>query len=127
MGLAMLMPCVCCGGCLAYASTFKDVTISNGEHLGGSPMNVRFNYEIRNSDRGPPKSYYVVVEAANGTKRENTLGGFRFPVRGTSQFPSNVDLGPENNKKPVTIWIETEDVHGSRSTASNTLTIYPKS
>jgi hypothetical protein len=136
VGLMIFMPCLCCSGCLAYSMTIKDLTISNGEHLGGSPMNVRIDYAFRDDgSRGPLKSYYMVVQAANGTRRERQItGGFAFgmggvpsvPMSGTWHFGNAVDLGPENNKRYVKVWIESE-AGGGRSTASNTLTIYPKS
>jgi len=137
VGLMIFVPCVCCGGCTAYLSTIKDLTISNGEHLGGSPMNIKFDYAFRDDgSRGPLKTYYIVVQAANGTRRERSVvGGFGFgfgpqsvPMRGNWQFGNGPDLGPENNKRYVKVWIESEqDGSSSRSTASNTLTIYPKS
>jgi hypothetical protein len=136
-GFLIFMPCVCCGGLLAYSMTVKDLTISNGEHLGGSPMHVKFDYAFHNDGkRGPLKAFYIVVQAANGTRREQSVvGGFGFgpgfgrnsvPMRGTWQFGNIVDLGPDNNKRYVQVWIES-DQGGSRSVASNTLTIYPKS
>lgn len=137
VGLLILMPCMCCGGCLAYSFTVKDLTISNGEHVGGSPMNVKFDYAFHDDgSRGPLKAFFIVVQAANGTRRESQIrGGFGFgmggkpgiPMRGTWSFGNGADLGPENNKRYVQVWIESEDDHGSRSVASNTLTIYPKS
>jgi hypothetical protein len=129
LGLMIFMPCVCCGLPLAYSFTVKDLTLSNGEHLGGSPMHIKFDYAFRTDGRGEqPKAFYIVVQAANGTKRESSIGGFGFgvPMRGTWRFGNAVDLGPENNKKYVQVWIEGEQ-NGNRSTASNTLTIYPKS
>lgn len=135
VGLMIFMPCVCCSGCLAYSFTIKDLTISNGEHLGGSPMNIKFDYAFHDDgSRGPPKSYYIVVQAANGTRRERPVTGpfgfgfgpQRISMRGTWQFGDAIDLGPDNNKQYVQVWIESES--GSvRATSSNTLTIYPKS
>jgi hypothetical protein len=132
-GLIIFVPCVCCGGCTAYLATIKDLAITNGEHLGGSPMNVKVDYVFQvDEHRGLTKNYHMVVQAANGTRRERTVvgGGFgfqRIPVRGTWHFGNAVDLGPDQNKKFVQVWIEAEDENGGRSTASNTLTIYPKS
>ena len=137
VGLMILMPCMCCTGCLAYSFTIKDLTISNGEHLGGpSPMNIKFDYAFRDDgSRGPLKAYYIVVQAANGTRRETAIhgqigfgmgGGRSVPMTGTWHFGNAADLGPENNKRYVKVWIESE-AGGGRSTASNTLTIYPKS
>src|SRR6476620_10782172 len=55
LGLLVVMPCLCCGGCMVVIGSFKEITISNGEHLGGSPMNVRFNYAFANDgSHGPP-------------------------------------------------------------------------
>lgn len=133
LGVMIFVPCMCCGGCTAYLATIKDLTISNGEHLGGSPMNIKFDYAFRDDgSRGPLKAYFIVVQAANGTRRERSVvGGFGFgpqsvPMSGTWTFGNAVDLGPENNKRYVKVWIESES-GGGRSTASNTLTIYPKS
>jgi hypothetical protein len=136
VGVMIFMPCLCCSGCLAYSFTVKDLTISNGEHLGGSPMNIKIDYAFRDDgSRGPLKAYYIVVQAANGTRRERLITGqltFGFggtptiPMSGTWHFGNAVDLGPENNKRYVKVWIESES-GGGRSTASNTLTIYPKS
>ena len=50
-----------------------------------------------------------------------------IPLRGTWTFFNNVDVGAEGgNKQPISVWIESESLGGSRSTASNTLTIHPK-
>jgi hypothetical protein len=133
LGMMVFMPCLCCGGCLADSFTVKDLTISNGEHLGGSPLNVKVNYMFHvDEHHGLTKNYHMVVRAANGIRRERTVvgGGFAFqriPVHGTWQFGNAVDLGPDQNKNYVQVWIESEDDRGSRSIASNTLTIYPKS
>jgi hypothetical protein len=133
VGLLILMPCMCCGGLLAYSMTVKDLTISNGEHLGGTPMNVKVDYAFQvDHHRGLTKNYHMVVRAANGTRRERVVagGGFipqRIPINGTWFFSNAVDLGPEQNKRYVQVWIESEDEDGTRGVASNTLTIYPKS
>ena len=133
VGMMIFMPCLCCTGCLAYSFTVKDLTISNGEHLGGSPMNVKIDYAFQvDWHRGLSKDYHMVVRAANGTRRERIVvgGGFvpqRIPIRGTWHFGNAVDLGPAQNKNYVQVWIESEDDSGGRSAASNTLTIYPKS
>lgn len=135
VGVFLFMPCLCCGGCFAYSLTVKDLTLSNGEHLGGSPMNVKFDYAFHHDgSRGPLKAYYIVVRAANGTRRERPISGQfgrgfgvrEVPMQGTWHFGNAVDLGPDNNKRYVQVWIESEQ-GGNRSTASNTLTIYPKS
>src|SRR5262245_66198516 len=47
-GLLLISPFCCCGGLLIFASSLKDFALSNGQHLGGPTMNVRFDYEIRN-------------------------------------------------------------------------------
>src|SRR5437870_11486449 len=74
IGLMIFTPCLCCSGCLAYSFTLKDLTISNGEHLGGSPMNIKIDYAFRDDGRrGPLKAYYIVVQAANGTRRERQV------------------------------------------------------
>ena len=136
LGLLVLMPCMCCIGILSWSMTIKDLAISNGQHLGGPPMNVRFDYAFNNDgSREPAKAFYIVVESANGTRREQSVvGGFGFgfgqrsvPMRGTWQFFAGGDLvGPEH-EGAVRVWIESEDSRGNRSTASNTLRIYPKS
>jgi len=133
VGVMIFVPCMCCGGCTAYLATIKDLTISNGEHIGGSPMNVKVNYVFQvDEHRGLTKNYHMVVRAANGTRRERVVvgGGFgfqRIPVHGTWHFGNAVDLGADQNKSYVQVWIESEDDHGGRAVASNTLTIYPKS
>jgi hypothetical protein len=130
-GLLITMPCLCCGGCLAYSMTVKEITLTNGQHLGGPPMNIEFDYAFNGQDHGPLKSYYIVVKAANGSTREQSVGGFgfgiqRIPLRGRWRFANGLDLGPEGNKKPVQVWIEASAHGNDRYTASNTLTIYPK-
>lgn len=127
LALLVVTPCMCCGGCLAVASMFKEVTLSSGEHLGGGPMNVRFHYKFNGPDRGPSKSYTIVAEGAGGVRREQSMTGFAGRILSESDwtFRDPVDLGPENNKQPVRIWIEADAGQG-RSTASNTITIYPK-
>jgi hypothetical protein len=96
-------------------------------------MHVRVDYAFGNDgSRGPLKGYYLVAQTASGVKREQSIGGFgfgpqRIPMRGSWQFFAGGDLiGPEH-KGAVTVWVEAEETNGSRSTASNTLTIYPKS
>lgn len=131
VGALCLLPCLCCGGIVAYSATVKELAISNGQHLGGPPLNVKFDYAFADQGRGMPKSYFIVVKAADGTRKERSVAGFgfgpqRIAMRGTWQFTDSRDLGPERNKLPVKVWIESEDHRGSRSTASNTLTIYPK-
>ena len=133
LGVMIFTPCLCCTGCLAYSFTVKDLTISNGEHLGGSPMNVKIDYAFQvDRHRGLTKNYHMVVLAANGTRRDRIVvgGGFvprRIPISGTWHFGNAADLGPEESKRYVQVWIESEDDNGGRSVASNTLTIYPKS
>ena len=91
-------------------------------------MNVKFDYAFADQGHGMPKGYYIVVQASDGTRKERSIsGGFgRVAMRGTWQFSDSLALGPERNKKPVKVWVESEDHRGSRATASNTLTIYPK-
>jgi len=130
VALLVMTPCLCCGGGIAYVSSIKEITLTNGKHNGGPPMNVSFDYAFRDEGRGPLKSYYIIVQAYNGSTRERSIGGFGFgiqhiPMRGTWSFSDSLDLGADNNK-PVKVWIESEGTGGGRSTASNTLTIYPK-
>jgi len=124
-GLLFMSPFCCCGGLLVYASTFRDFALSNGQHLGGPPMNVRFDYEVR-TDRLMVDAFYLVCRSADGTTRERNLFS-SFSRRGTMHF-SAVGLGPAGAVRgPVQVWIEKEDLRGRRSRASNTLTIYAKS
>lgn len=130
IGLMLLMPCLCCSGCLVIAAMNKEVTLANGQHLGGHPFNVKFDYAFANDgSRGPLYTYFIVARAANGTQREQMIHGFggRIALRGTMNFSNQVDLGPNSQGSPVQVWIEAEDGGGRRSTISNTLTIYPKS
>ena len=127
IGVVALLPFCCCGGLLAWSSTFTDFTLSNGEHLGGSPMNIKFDYELRGDDRGMPKAYSIVVRSADGTTRDRPIGGGFINRRGTFTFNA-FDVGQSKLRGPVKVWIESSDAFGrSTATASNTLTIYPKS
>ena len=123
-GLLLVSPVCCCGGLIAWAATFKDFALSNGQHLGGPPMNVRFDYEIR-SDHLMSGTFYIVCKSADGTSRERNLAG-SFAKRGTLQFNA-FDIGPANTVRgPVQVWIEKQDFRGGRSRASNVLTIRTK-
>ena len=131
-GVLVLMPCLCCSGLLGFSFLFKEVTISDGEHMGGSPMNVKFNYAFADQGHGPPKAYFIVVQTAGGTKREQPIGGMgfgpqRIALRGTWQFHAGPEVAGQDDRRPVKVWIESEEHRGHRSTASNTLTIAPKS
>lgn len=134
LGVLVLMPCMCCIGILAWSMTIKDLAISNGQHLGGPPMNVKFDYAFRDDGRrGSPKAFFIVVQSASGVRREQPIArGIGFgpqtvPMRGTWQFFAGGDLAGPEHQGAVQVWVEAEDMSGSRSTASNTLTIYPKS
>ncbi|HZN35024.1 MAG TPA: hypothetical protein VFB80_14445 [Pirellulaceae bacterium] len=123
-GFVLISPFCCCGGLIVAASTYKDFALSNGQHLGGPPMNVRFDYEIRN-DRLMFDTFYIVCKSADGTSRERNLAG-SFAKRGTLHFNA-FDLGPASTVRgPVQVWIEKADMRGGRSRASNVLTIYTK-
>ena len=124
VGCVLVSPFCCCGGLIAMASNYKDFALSNGQHLGGPPMNVRFDYEISN-DHLMFDSYFIVCKSADGTSRERNLAG-NFAKRGTLQFNA-FDLGPATTVRgPVQVWIEKADIRGSRSRASNVLTIFTK-
>lgn len=121
VGLVVLSPLCCCGGLLVYASSYKDFTIRNGEHLGGSPMNLRFDYELR--DVKPVLDpYFIVVRTADGTVRERPLQGW-LEKRGVFHFNA-FDVRAGEGRFPVRVWLEREGRRGDRSTASNTLLIY---
>jgi hypothetical protein len=123
VGFVVLSPLCCCGGLLVYASSFKEFTIRNGEHLGGGPMNVRFEYELREV-KPVLDPYFIVVRAADGTVRERPLQGW-VEKRGVFHF-SAFDVPPQEGLFPVRVWLEREGRRGERMTASNTLLIYGK-
>lgn len=129
VSVLLLTPCLCCSGCMVVSSFFKEITISNGQHLGGPAMNVRFDYQFAGEDRGPLKSYYIVAQSASGVRRERSIGGVgvtRIPLSGTWQFFDGSPLNESDRAKPIRIWIESENHRGDRTTASNTLTIAPQ-
>ena len=118
----VIMPLSCCGGLLLWSSTFKDFKLSNGQHLGGSAMNVKFDYEIKRKDFVMHDAYFIVAQTADDVTRERNLHG-RFATRGTLHFTA-IDAGPaEPKKSPVKVWIEKEGMRGGRSRASNVISI----
>src|SRR5262245_18349291 len=124
-GLLLISPFCCCGGLLIFASSFKDFALSNGQHLSGPPMNVRFDYEIRN-DHLMFDDFAIVCRSADGTTRKRSLVG-SVAKQGKLHFNA-FDLGPANTvRSPVKVWIEQVDMRGNRSRASNVLTIYARS
>ena len=84
-------------------------------------MNVRFDYELRNS-KPVLDPYFIVVRAADGTVRERPLQGW-VEQRGVFHF-SAFDVPAGERRFPVRVWLEREGRRGERSTASNTLLIY---
>jgi len=62
-----------------------------------------------------------VAETADDVRREQSIP-MRFSVRGTWVFSANA--GPaEPSRSPVRVWIEKENFHGSRSKASNVISV----
>ncbi len=118
----VVLPVSCCGGILWWTSTFKDFELSNGEHLGGAAMNVRFDYHIKIKDIVLKDAYLIVAETADGVTRDRPVPR-SFPTRGTWYFNA-LDVGPaEPKKSPVKVWLEKEDMRGNRSRASNVIRI----
>jgi hypothetical protein len=129
VGVLLLTPCLCCSGCLVVASFYKELKISNGQHLGGSTINVQFDYQFAGEDRGMPKAYFIVAQSAYGVRREQSVGGIgvtRIPLRGSWRFFDGVPLPESDRNKPIRVWVEAEDHRGERSTISITLKIMPK-
>jgi hypothetical protein len=122
-GLVVMLPLCCCGGMLVYASSFKDFTLRNGEHLGGSPLNVRFDFEMH-TDRPTFVAFFIVGRTADGTTRERNLSGW-LNKRGSLHF-SAFDVPAREGQFPVQVWIEKEGRDGHRSRASNTISIRAK-
>jgi hypothetical protein len=121
--MILLLPLCCCGGLLVYAGTYKDFTLRNGEHQGGSPLNVRFDYEMHN-DRPMFDAFYIVGRTADGTSRERNLWG-HLNKRGSLHLGA-FDVPAREGQFPVQIWIEKEGRDGHRSRASNTIWIRAK-
>src|SRR5688500_13908666 len=86
IGLLGLTPCLCCLGGFAYIATFKEFELNNGQHMGGNPMNVQFDYHIKGDGRGPSKAYYIVCRTADGVVREQNIRGPFIDTRGTFRF-----------------------------------------
>lgn len=103
-----------------YAATFKDFTLANGEHLGGPPLNVKFDYEMHN-DRPMFDAFFIVAQTADGTTRDRNLWG-RIDHKGSFTFNA-WDVPEGEGKFPVRVWIEKEGRDGNRSRASNTISI----
>ncbi len=121
-GLAML-PVVGLVALLLWASTVKNWELSNGEHMGGSPMNVRFDYLIK-GQTSRFHAYFIVVESADGTVLDQNVHGM-LNARGTLHFGR---FGaPRDVEGPVHVWMEKEDVNrGGRERCSNVLRIRTK-
>jgi hypothetical protein len=120
-GAFLLAPFCCCGGLLIFASSFTDFTIRGGEHLGGSPMNLRFDYELHN-DKMMLDPYFIVARTADGTTREQGIQGW-LNKRGTMHFGA-FNVTPKDGQFPVKVWIEKESRRGGRSKASNVISVY---
>ena len=118
----VVLPVSCCGGLLLWSSTFKDFKLSGGQHLGGSAMNVKFDYEIKSKDFVMRDAYFIVAQTADDVTRDQNLHG-RFATRGTLHFNASGAGPAEPAKSPVKVWIEKEDMRGGRSRASNVISI----
>ncbi len=116
------LPLSCCGGLLYWSTMFKEFSLSNGQHLGGTAMNLKFDYEVKTRDRFLKGAYFIVAETADGVTRELSLPR-HFDSRGTFTFFA-LDAGPANKaKSPVRVWIDKESFTGGRGKASNVISI----
>jgi hypothetical protein len=116
------LPLSCCGGLLFWSTMFKEFKLSNGQHMGGTAMNLKFDYEVKTRDRFLSGAYSIVAETYDGITRDRPLPR-RFDSRGTFFFNA-LDAGPaEKSKSPVKVWIEKETFQGGRGKASNVISI----